>query len=539
MRGIIILGMMILSIPTFSQIWVAKYNGQSNDYDKAEAIAVDELGNTYVTGTSWGSSTDYDYATVKYNPSGDSMWVARYNGPDSSNDGAKAITIDEAGNVYVTGSSMRSDLYTDCVTIKYNSSGDSLWVVRYNGSADNNDYPYAIAVDESGNVYVTGYTTGSSTWWDYVTIKYDSSGVEQWVQKYITDDFDYAIAIAIDDSGNIYVTGSTGNAYDIPWDYVTIKYNSSGVEQWVARYNGPADDEDEASAIAVDENGNVYVTGGSSGLSTGYDYTTIKYNSSGISLWVKRYNGPANGTDWANVLTLDEASNVYVAGGSAGSGTGWDYATIKYNSSGDSLWAKRYNGPANAYDEVKAIAVDGGNNVYVTGSSYGSGTGTDYATVKYDSSGVEEWVQRHNGSGNDNDYAYAIAVDSSGYIYVTGESKSSGTDYDYVTIKYSSAGVEEKKSQVANHKLQMEIYPTPFTRKTVIHYSLNENMAINDFQLTIHDITGRIVKTLVSGKKDAGSYNVSFNAEKLASGIYFVKLIADSYNETKKLILVR
>ena len=99
--------------------------------------------------------------------------------------------------------------------------------------------------------------------------------------------------------------------------------------------------------------------------------------------WVARYNGPANGYDVAVLLAVDDSGNVYVTGRSIGSGTGWDYATIKYCSSGDTLWVRRYNGTGNSDDWAHALAVDDSGNVYVTGGSDGAGTSHDYATIKY------------------------------------------------------------------------------------------------------------------------------------------------------------
>ena len=207
---------------------------------------------------------------------------------------------------------------------------------------------------------------------------------------------------------------------------------------WVRRYNGsPGNGTDYAVAIAVDGAGNVYVTGQSDAAGTvERDWATIKYNSAGDTLWVRRYNGPGNGTDYGYAVAVDGTGNVYVTGMSTGSGTERDYLTIKYNSAGDTLWVRRYNGPGNGYDFALALAVDGMGNVYVTGYGHGSGTGYDYATIKYNSAGDSLWVARYDGPESGPDYAYALAVDGTGNVYVTGQSLTSATTYDYLTIKY-------------------------------------------------------------------------------------------------------
>src|SRR5262245_61707 len=285
------------------------------------------------------------------------------------------------------------------------------WVARYDGPRNGSDEANAIAIDSAGNVYVTGGSGGSGTDYDYETVKYDSSGQEQWVARYNGpgNDSDSANSIAIDSAGNVYVTGkSFGSGTD--YDYATVKYDSSGQEQWVARYNGPGNSGDSANSIAIDSAGNVYVTGKSFGSGTDDDYATVKYNSSGQQQWVARYNGPGNGSDQANAIAIDSAGNVYVTGESFGSATRHDYAMVKYDSSGQQQWVARYNGPTNGSDEANAIAIDSAGNVYVTGESVGGYY--DYTTVKYDSFGQEQWVARYNGPQNSVDEAHAIAIDS-------------------------------------------------------------------------------------------------------------------------------
>src|SRR6266853_4651107 len=112
------------------QAWVARYNGPGNGYDRAKAIAVDSSGNVYVTGVTDGSGSP-DYATVKYNSAGQQQWVARYNGPDNRDDQANAMAIDPSGNVYVTGVSQTADSSSDWATIKYNLAGQEQRVARH------------------------------------------------------------------------------------------------------------------------------------------------------------------------------------------------------------------------------------------------------------------------------------------------------------------------------------------------------------------------------------------------------------------------
>jgi hypothetical protein len=433
--------LLLASVPAFAQsvdtAWVRRYNGPGNAGDGAYAIAVDGSGNVYVTGGSSGSGTVEDYATIKYYPGGDTAWVRRYNGPGNYYDRAYAVAVDVSGNVYVTGASYGNGTDYDYATVKYYSNGDTAWVRRYNGPGNGADTARAIVVDGSGNVYVAGYSYVSGTNPDYATVKYYSNGDTAWVRRYNGpgNSNDWARVIAIDGSGNVYVTGESvgSGTYD---DYATIKYDSNGDTVWVGRYDGPANRWDEGYAITVDGSGNAYVTGWSWGTGTNYDYATIKYYPNGDTAWVRRHNGLGNGADLSYDIAVDGSDNVYVTGWDVGSDGYEDFATIKYYASGDTAWVRRYNGPGNLWDQAYAVAVDSSGNVYVTGASYGNGTNFDYATIKYYPNGDTAWVRRYNGPGNAYDYASAIALDDSGNVYVTGQSDGSGSGPDYATIKY-------------------------------------------------------------------------------------------------------
>jgi len=112
-------------------------------------------------------------------------------------------------------------------------------------------------------------------------------------------------------------------------------------------------------------------------------------------------------------------------------------STNAHAADGTPLWTNVFNGAANNNDLAYSLAVDGSGNVYVTGYSTVSGVNYDYATIKYSSAGVPVWTNLFNGAGNTADYALSLAVDGSGNVYVTGYSYGSGGNSDYATIKYS------------------------------------------------------------------------------------------------------
>jgi hypothetical protein len=413
--------------------WVARYDGPGSRNDTASAAVVDRAGNVYVTGTSFGLGGNFDYATVKYDGQGNQLWVARYDGT-TGDDSASALAVDTAGHVYVTGYSIGPGGNPDYATVKYGPAGNQLWVARYDGIGGGFDFASALAVDGAGNVYVTGQSDGLGSGPDYATIKYDAQGKLIWVARYDGHGgaVDSASALVVDGAGNVYVTGYSAGS-GAGYDYATIKYDPKGNQLWVARYDGPGGDFDFATALAVDDGGNVYVAGRSVGAGTGYDYATVKYDGRGNQLWVARYDGPGNGDDSASALVVDQAGNVYVTGASLGQGAGSDYATIKYDAQGNQLWVARYHGPGEGGDSATALAVDSAGNVYVTGASAGPGTGSDYATVKYDRKGNQLWAGRYDGPDNGDDHAYALQLGGAGEVCVVGSSYGGGS-LNYATV---------------------------------------------------------------------------------------------------------
>ena len=422
---------------TAVQAWALRYNGPGNADDKAFAVALDNSNNVIVTGGSAGSGGDSDYATIKYSSVGLPLWTNRYNGPGNDLDVATAVAVDGSNNVVVTGYSTGSEGYFDFATIKYSSAGLPLWTNRYHGPWEGFDSAKAVVVDGSNNVIVTGSSSSSSHFPDCVTIKYSSTGAPLWTNRYNGpgNESDSPYAVAVDGSNCVIVVGysiSSGTSAD----YATVKYSSEGLPLWTNLYNGPGYATDIGTAVAVDGSNSVIVAGFSIGTGNSFDYATIKYSSVGVPLWTNRYNGPTGGNDYAMALAVDGNNDVIVTGHSTNAASGYDYATIKYSSAGVLLWTNRYNGPANGNDYADVVAVDGSNNVIVTGYSTPSAGGYDYATIKYSSAGLPLWTNRYNGPANGSDTASAMVLDHSGNVIVSGLSTGSGGDYDFATIKY-------------------------------------------------------------------------------------------------------
>ncbi len=534
-----VLFILIFSDLTKSQVtqeWAQRYNGPGNGNDESYAIAVDNLGNAYVTGRSYNPASDFDFATVKYNPSGIMDWVRIYNGAGNGIDIATAIATDNSGNIYVTGNSTGSGSVYDFATIKYDAAGNIIWTKIFNGAANKSDIPTAMAVDTSGNVYVTGSSSNGANL-DYATVKYNSAGVIQFTAIYngSGNGDDIPSSLAVDQLGNVFVTGKsagTGSGND----FTTIKYNPSGAQQWVQRFNGDANLNDDGVSVAIDKAGSIYVAGTSAGTGTGKDFTTIKYNTIGDSLWSVRYNNSENGDDIVYAMRLDSNDNIIVTGSSYSNVTDNDYATVKYNSSGDFVWLKKYNGIGNGRDVSYNLVLNPLGEVFVTGFSMGTGGNTDYATIKYDTSGAEKWVMRYDHGGND--VSYSIAIDQAQNVYITGLSYGgSVTNYDYATVKYSKLTGLQNISVLAPADFSLyQNFPNPFNPTTNIKFDISKPGLV---KLTVQDISGKQIAELVNKIISAGSYQYIFNGQNLSSGVYIYRLETPEFSSSKKMIILK
>jgi Beta-propeller repeat len=364
------------------------------------------------------------------------LWTNIYGGPSNNDSAFPAIAADRSGNIFATVSSWNGS-NTDLATIKYSAAGFALWTNRYNSGRYGGASPSAMALDSHGNVFVTGGTIGSGGRGAYATVAYSGTGAPLWTNLYEGPGGDSsAHAIAVDSSSRVFITGqSSVDFYGLA--YVTVAYSGAGAPLWTNRYNG-TNGGDKANAIAADSNGNVFVTGESGSVmdSLAWDYGTVAYSAAGLPLWTNLYGITGSNRSDAIALATDGSGNVFVTGFSADDAGKFEYATVGYSGAGVPLWTNRYHEPGNnAY--ARAIAVDRSGNVLVTGRS-DNGTGDEYVTIKYSNAGLPLWTNRY--SGGSYDIPNAVEVDSSGSVFVTGASWN-GTNNDFATIGYSGEGV--------------------------------------------------------------------------------------------------
>ncbi|HEX5654112.1 MAG TPA: T9SS type A sorting domain-containing protein, partial [Chitinophagaceae bacterium] len=214
--------------------------------------------------------------------------------------------------------------------------------------------------------------------------------------------------------------------------------------------------------------------------------------------------------------------------------------------SGNQQWSARFNGSFNGIDLARSIALDGSGNIYVTGHcTVNDGSrngGTNYATVKYDNTGAEQWVALYDNPDKPGSDGFAVAVDALDNVYVTGQSATKTSYFDFTTIKYSQSTASKiisKKSIPENssvYNFQLRNYPNPFNQTTSIEYQLPIEGKV---KLSIHDLFGREITTLVHEYKPAGTHLKKFAANNLSPGTYFYRIHSGEFVETRKLLILK
>jgi outer membrane protein assembly factor BamB len=374
------------------------------------------------------------------------MWVAQFGRSSKSSERAKlyncsprGIALDTSGNVCVTGRVMyekvrkpaqgtaMSRSTNDYVTIKYDSKGNELWVSRFHDPSDDYISVKSIAVDNSGHVYLAG-SSG--------VIKYDPNGVEVWLRK--NPKRFNPEAMIIDCFNNVYVTGGQ----------TIIKYKHDGSFTWKAN---------NVTTMAVDGSGNVYTAGVVCNFQECHNYITAKYDENGNKLWSAQHHGPKKNYNHVSYLGVDTSGSVYVVGYNKKKSTRphvpgpkevikKSYITIKYDSNGNELWIEDFSGPEDIEAEVEGIEVNDSGIVYLIGVDYITKSGSKIwpkskvFILKQDTNGNQLWLIRCPDKFGipypDSETDRFMALDNNANIYVTG----CGGIYhggEYVTIKYA------------------------------------------------------------------------------------------------------
>ena len=483
--------------------WVARFSGGISG-DVGLAITVDDNDNAYVTGNSYGNQTRRDLVVIKYSSAGVNLWTKRI--ADTVNNGymsGRDIQMDEFNNVIVGGSGI----------YKYDSKGNLLW-------SNTNVGCYVFDFDSAGNVY----TISGNTY--YITRKLNLSGVILWERiypGYQVIDPNRPYDMCIDKENNVLVTGKCRQAAGVLNDYATVKYSNTGNLIWERRYNGG--NEDIAYAIACDDSNNVYVTGWNKNIST--DILTIKYSPEGDTVWKAVYDG--GGFDVGYDIEVDSLGCVYVGGVSSGT-----YITIKYNVNGSLLWSRSQ--PLQVIPEFPILKLDISRNVYMSYVSYRPGLYSNYAVVKYNNDGVQQWIADYN-NGGDGNIIYNMTVDakSNASIYVTGKSGGS-----IATVKFVQTPTQINQSTnniIPDSYWLGQNFPNPFNPKTVIQYHIPVKGLVS---LKVFDVLGNEVAQLLNGNQEAGSYEAEFDGSGFASGIYFYSLyLNESLFDTKRMVLLK
>jgi uncharacterized delta-60 repeat protein len=551
--------MLIFFVAKTNSQWVSNYWGNSGldnntiTSAKGTCVQIDNTGKSFVAGST-NEGFNSDILLIKYKHNGGILWIKTYNGTENKDDIANALALDDDGNIYVLGTARSAMYYYDLVLLKYSPDGVLLWDKVYRAAnVYKEDAGLALALDNEGNIYVTGYCTGEDFQFKILTQKYSANGQLLWSK---TDDGENHLdskgqAITLDSHGYVYVTGytKTNNKGE---DLIVLKYNGNNGEKiWRKTFNGAGNNEDKGLGIAVDENDYIYVCGyvTADANTSNTDAVLLKYSPSGSLNWSRTYNGSGNSGDKAWGIVVDTDNFIYISGYTTASGNNINYLTIKYSKSGEIAWIREYDGPVHQDDKAMAIAISyagSSNNVKsisITGGSTGVNLNYDYTTVSYKSDGDLISVESYGLTRSSYDIALAIAARNN-YVWITGFSDVNDIGFSAAStqmIKLSDKNETENNdnnigSGIPEKFALFQNYPNPFNPSTTIKFDISAETAV---KLIVYDMLGKAVDILINQNLAAGNYSIIYTNKNLASGIYFYELTAGDFKDIKKMTLVK
>ena len=487
------------------------FGGSEQDISHAK-VAFDSSGNFYVAGyTTTGTDGFYDFLIVKFNSSGTLQWSRKF-GCTGTHDTSHGIVVDSSGNSYIVGGT-GSGPYgsSDILIVKYNTSGTLQWK-QVLGGTDHDIGQGGIAIDSSGNLYIGNYTKSSGSGnYDLHTAKLNSSGTVQWKRTLGGTGMDFNEAgIAVDSSGNAYITGNTNSTGSGGYDAVIAKYNSSGTLQWQRTLGGGSNDYSYGEP-AVDSSGNFYIVGYTqSGGAGGNDILIAKYNSSGTLQWSRTLGG--SNSDIGYSITVDSSDNVYITGytdESVSPQISMNTIIAKYNSSGDIQWQRTLGSSTSTQEYGYGIQSDNSGNIYVTmqQSTISPGGGLDILIAKLPDDGSL--------TGTHGPYIYAESSLSSAAISLTSSSSSLTDASSSLNSGGSLSGFVDSASSLSSSIT--DVTSTSLTAENFIGIS---NGAYSNGQTATVQVTGS-VDDAQSGLTAGQAYYVQDNGTLGESGSVF------------------
>jgi len=442
-----------------------------------------------------------------------------------------------AGYTYSFGAGL-----IDVYLIKTDSIGDTLWTRTYGG--ESNDYGWSVKQTTDGGYIIAGYTRSfGAGGYDVYLIKTNASGETLWTKTYGGNRNEEGRSVQQTTDGGYVITGYTYSFGADSTNVYLIKTDSSGDTLWTKTYGGNRNE--EGTSVQQTTDGGYVIAGSTRSFGAGADDVyLIKTDSSGVALWTRTYGSNYLDKGYSVQQTTD--GGYVITGYSADS---WDVYLIKTDSSGDTLWTRTYGG--NYLDEGYSVqqTTDGG--YIVAGcSSYSLGGLLHVYLIKTDSSGDSLWARAYEGQDWD-DYGWSVQQTTDGGYVIVGYTGSFGAYGDVYLIKTDPdgyVGISDDKPFSVEFPRSWALsqnYPNPFNPSTTIVFDVPGTVGVNQsINLTIYDLRGRRVKELVNSDLAPGAHMIHWNGrndggELVTSGIYLYRLRADDETYMRKMTLVK
>jgi len=377
-----------------------RWNGPANDDDTGTGVAVDAAGNSFTVGTADSNGGPRkDVVIVARNAAGNVLWQRLYDGGLAADEFGRAIVLDGFGNLFVMAEANNPGTGRDVLILKYTVFGAPVARQYFNGAANGDDVPKDIAYDPFNFVVVVGSSQNAAGNADGLVIRMMDNLLAGASNTWngAANGFDQFNAVALDQLGNIYLTGQTfGGASGNNFLYQQYATNLMlGVSR---TYNGLGNGSDVGVDIAYELPGIIHIAGTTySGAASGDDMFAMRFpRNKNWLIATKRYDRGAGSNDRAVALAVGPMSSTVVVGTSVGATT--DLAVVRFSSTLAIQWAYNLDGPAMGIDAATSVATLG-NDTFVTGASEGA-TGMDAITIGLNNAGAPLWGTRYDFAGN-------------------------------------------------------------------------------------------------------------------------------------------